>query len=248
MPVAEGLRRLGMIGLHKNRVAVRQAHYEIADLLADAAQHCRRLAKIRLRMTRGMDKRHEALLQGPTPGAHIIPHRRVAALEAPFLAEPFVNPSDRMALLLRLVFVLQQDRVHKICVRIHLRPGTLLAQPITRWFAELRHLCDCAAIKTENARRLRLAHPVAQNRAADPSINFHVVHPRLKANLPLQGQLSCGFLNRPRQDNPGASAVGFTGALYTFFRSSKSPSFEKTSPGSRSPSNSSTSFLSMAMR
>lgn len=44
---------------------------------------------------------------------------------------------------------------------------------------------------------------------------FYVVLPSLKANLVPQGQLWCGFLNRPRQDNPGPSAVGFTGAIYT---------------------------------
>jgi hypothetical protein len=62
MAVAERLGRLSMIGLHEDRVALRQVHDEEPDLLLDAAQDHDSLAEIRLGMPGRMRQRDEDFL------------------------------------------------------------------------------------------------------------------------------------------------------------------------------------------
>ena len=121
MAVAERLRRLGRIGLHEDRIAVRQRDDKKVYLPGHAADHRPSLAKIRLRVTRRVRQRDKRLLHPLTAWMHIIPHRRIAAIKATLLAQPIINPLDRMALLLRRPYVVVQDLVDKADMRIELR-------------------------------------------------------------------------------------------------------------------------------
>jgi hypothetical protein len=61
----------------------------------------RAIAEVGLRMTRRVRQGHERLSHRQPARMDVIPHRRVAAIESTLLAQPFVNPLDRMTRLFR---------------------------------------------------------------------------------------------------------------------------------------------------
>jgi hypothetical protein len=109
MAVAKGFRRLRVIGLHENRVALRQVHDEEADLLLGAAEDDRRLAEVRLGVSRQVRQRHEHLLAHLPPGSHVVAHGRITAVEPALVAKPLEDPLGGMALLCRRPLVIIQD-------------------------------------------------------------------------------------------------------------------------------------------
>ena len=56
------------------------------------------LAKVRLRVTRRVRQWHEGFLQAVSAWMRIIPHRRIAVVEAAFLMKAIVNSLDRKPL------------------------------------------------------------------------------------------------------------------------------------------------------
>ena len=132
MVIAESLRALGWIGLHEDRIAVRQRYHQEVDFSPGAADHCPSLAKVGFRVTRRVRQEHERLSHRQPARMDVISHRRIAAIEPTLLAQPIVNPLDRMTLLLRRIQSIRQDLIDKTNMRRQLQAMPLFPPAITR--------------------------------------------------------------------------------------------------------------------
>ena len=170
MTVAEGLGRLGRIGLHEDRIAMGQRDDEKVHLPGHAADHSPDLAKVRLGVTRRVRQGHESFLQPQAAGMDIVPHRRIAAVKAALVAQTIVNPLDRVTLLLRCAQVIGQDLLDEADMPIKLRTAWPHAPPITRRRRMRHHLRDRPAIYTKTPSRFPLAQTLAQYRQPNAPI------------------------------------------------------------------------------
>ena len=114
MAVAEGLRRLTRIGLHKARVRMRQAQRQKVDFAFHPADDGQRFAKICLSMAGRMDQRDEHLPLTLSDAADVVLHNRNPAREAMLVTKALEDPLRRVTLLLRTVLILFQDPVDDI--------------------------------------------------------------------------------------------------------------------------------------
>jgi len=161
MAIAESLRGLGWIGLHEDRIAVRQRHHQEVDFPPGAADHRPGLAEVGLRMTRRMRQGHERLSHRQPARMDVIPHRRIAAIEPTLLAQPIVNPLDRMTLLLRRIQIIGQDLIDKTNMRRQLRAMSLFPPAITRRHRVPQHLTHRPTVNAKLPCRLPLAQSMA---------------------------------------------------------------------------------------
>ena len=170
MAITECLRRLGRIGLHKDRIAVRQRDDKKAHLPGHATDYRPGLAKIRLGMTRWMRQRNKRLLQAQAPRMYIIPHHRIAAIKATFLTQPIIDPLDRMALLLRHPYIIMQYLVDKAGMRVALRTPQRHMPAITQWHRMRHHLRNRPSVYPKATRSFPLANTLAQYRKPNTTI------------------------------------------------------------------------------
>ena len=166
-----------MVGLHEDRVALRQIHHEEPDLLLRAAQNRDGLAEIGLRVARRMREGHERLLAGLPAGADVIPHRGVAPVKSPLVAQPLEDPAHRVPLLARRRLVRVEDMVDESDMIGQLRPAHRHRPRVSRGLGVLHDLGYRAAVQTETPRRLAMAQPIPEDRKPHPCIEFHAVHP-----------------------------------------------------------------------
>ena len=92
----------------------------------------RAIAEVGLRVTRRVRQRHERLSHRQPAPMDVIPHRRVAAIKPTLLAQPVLNPLNRMTPLLRRIQSIREDLINKTNMRRQLRAMPLFPPAITR--------------------------------------------------------------------------------------------------------------------
>ena len=178
--VTEGLGRLPRIGLHEDRVRVRQRHREIVQLALHTADHPKALAEIHLGMPGRVAERDENLLTPPLLLTHIIGDDRDPARIAVLVTQPLENPLARMTLLLQPALVLLENLIDHRRKRIQLRTHRLTRTTIPGRYRMLQDLRYRLAVDPELTSRLTTAHPVNVTRTPNTTVQFHRIHPRPK--------------------------------------------------------------------
>lgn len=95
-------KRLGplrRISFHKTGVGIGKIKAEEMDLALDTADDPDGFAEVDLGMTRRMQQRHEHLTDTYASTAHIVLHRRIAAIKTMLVTKAIVNPLRRVMLL-----------------------------------------------------------------------------------------------------------------------------------------------------
>jgi hypothetical protein len=144
------------------------------DLLLHAPDDRHRLAKIRLRVTRRMGKRHENLTFAPFPLPDIGLHDRVAAGEAMLIPQPVKYPLRLMMLLGQHLLVALKPGVNDRDERIQLRPLDRCRAPVARRNRKCQRLVGGVARDVEMTCYRTLAHPVSTRQTNLP-VKFHGV-------------------------------------------------------------------------
>ena len=157
MTVAESFGRLGMVGLHEDRVALGQVHHEEPDLLLDAAKHGGRLPEVGLRVPWRVGQRHEHFLGHLPARAHVVPHRRVAAVEPALVAEPLEDPPGGVALLGSHLLIVVQDLLDEARVIRKLGAAHRHLPPVPGRRRARDHLRNGAPVDPETQRRSTVA-------------------------------------------------------------------------------------------
>jgi hypothetical protein len=133
------------------------------DLLAHAADHTHRLAKIHLPMTRRVRQRHEGLAAPCPRNAHMVLHHRVAPGKAMLVAQPLEDSFCRVPLLHRRRKVRLQDRVDHRQQRTQLRLCRRRLAGITRRQRKPAHLANRLTAQPKNPGGLSPAAPKTNN-------------------------------------------------------------------------------------
>ena len=177
MAIAEGLRRLAGISLHKAGVRVGKAHRQEVDFTLHPADDGQRFTKINLSMARGVRQRNEHLALTLPGSKDVVLHNCDPARKAILITQPLEDPLRCVPLLLRTPFILFQNTVDNADEGIELRAHWRPRPDITRWDRITQHLPDRARINPKTTSRFSLAQPIYHYRVAHPRIQFHSLHP-----------------------------------------------------------------------
>ena len=165
--------RLRRIGFDEDCVRVRQHHNEVMQLAFKTTDHARRLAKINLRMPRGVAQWHENLFRPPLLLPNIIRDNGDPAREAMFITQPLMDTLRRVTLLLDPTHIVREDPVDDRDERIKPGANRWPFTPVTRRNRVLQNLRNGLAINSEQTRRRAVTHPVNMARTPYPAIKFH---------------------------------------------------------------------------
>ena len=118
-------------GAHKSGTAEATIQREEVRLLLHATNHHHRFTEVSLGMASSIGKWHKHPSAAPTVFMDVGLDRRIAALEAVFIAQPLENPLGSVPLLAIPAEVVQQPRVDEARKAIQLRPFDLRRPRIT---------------------------------------------------------------------------------------------------------------------
>ena len=124
-----------------------------------------------------MRQRNKHLPPALSDTADVVLHNGDLARKAVLITQPLEYPLRCVTLLLRTILILFQDTVDNTDERIELRADRRPRPDITRWNRIAQHLPDRARVDPKTTSRFALAQTLNHYRVANPSIQFHSLHP-----------------------------------------------------------------------